>query len=98
MLEPGRYKHEHYHEYSESEVYVGKIILDVKEIAKSIRLKLVYNSVRYDAPQIDAMFANGDSVKINKSGSVHALQDWGDNSFTLYPYRVGVPYVFRIEE
>ena len=103
MLKPGRYIHRHEKEYVEETVYLGKIVLDVRETKTAFVLTLVENTVRYDAPQIDAMFLNSKRVLIKKNGSRHAMQfskigskaceDW----FCLYPYRCGVPYAFTEE-
>lgn len=94
----GTYKHEHFIKYAECELYVGDILIDVKQTAKNFILSLISNGVRYDAPQIDDMFRGSVKVIISKFGSKHALRDWGDDSFTLYPYRVGVPYLFKKAE
>lgn len=75
---------------------MGDIIVRAKDSEKSLALTLLENTVRYDAPQIDDMFRENKTIKINKRGSKHAYNEWGDNSFTLYPYRVGVPYIFEL--
>lgn len=93
-MKNGIYIHRHIKEYVEKDVYLGDIMLDVKETANSYILLLIKNDVKYDAPQIDDMFFKKEKVIIKKSGSEHALNDWQDGSFTLYPYRVGVPYLF----
>lgn len=77
----------------------GEIVLDVKETEKSFIFKLIKNTIKYDAPHIDDMFKDSNKVTIKKNGSNHALSIWSDGkSFTLYPYRVGVPYTFNLCE
>lgn len=80
------------------EMRTGKIFVSVKDTKAALSLKLISNSVKYDAPQIDAMFYETKEVKIKKPGGRHGYVDFGDNSFTLYPYRVGVPYYFELTE
>ena len=94
----GIYKHEHFQHYAECDLFVGDILIDVKETEKSYVLTLIGNTVKYDAPQIDDMFRDKTRVIIKKGSSEHVLRDWGDDSFTLYPYRVGVPYLFEKAE
>ena len=36
----------------------------------------------------------GKTVTVKKSGSPHGIKVWEDDSFTLYPGRAGLPYVF----
>lgn len=80
------------------EMRTGEIFVSVKDTKAALSLKLISNQVKYDAPQIDAMFSDRETVNINKRGSKHSYIDFRDNSFTLYPYRVGVPYYFELTE
>lgn len=93
MMKCGRYIAQN----DESYLHAYHIVIDFKETPKSYILTMVENNSRYGAPQIEPMFAKSKRVVIGKSGDEHALIPWGDNSFTLYPYRCGVPYLFRIE-
>lgn len=77
-------------------ISMGNIILAVNETEYAFTLKLLKNTVRYDSPQIDDMFANTDTVRIKKSGSKHAINVCSQKRFVLYPYRVGVPYMFDL--
>jgi len=99
MLKPGIYRHRHEIDYVERSVHAGDIILRVKETESSFILRLVDNTVRYDAPQIDSLFQNKDRVVIRKRGSRHAMRFLvgGDGWFVLYPYQAGVPYSFHWE-
>lgn len=90
MLKPGVYIHIH-EKYGQT---VGTITLNVKETQSAFKFELIKNTVRYDAPQIDDMFRDKNTVTIKKNGSKHALTVLGDDWFCLYPYRVGVPYSF----
>ena len=93
MLKPGLYKFF----CEECGHRVGEITLDIHETRTAFVLKLVENTVRYDAPQIDDMFRESECCVIRKNGSRHAMSfcDGIDNWFCLYPYRVGVPYSFE---
>ena len=98
MLQPGLYRHRHEKEYVERSVHVGDILLRVRETRTSFKLELVENTVRYDAPQIDDLFRNAKQLTIRKNGSRHAMHIWSEHDFTLYPYRVGVPYWFQLDQ
>ena len=97
MLKRGIYRHSHEIEYVERTVYAGDIVLEVYETKTAFVLTLMEQQVRYDAPQIDDMFQKSKRVVIKKDGSKHAMRIWDDHSFTVYPYRAGVPYVFNLE-
>ena len=92
-LKPGLYKHVH-EEYGR---YAGEIVLDIHETKTAFILRLVENTVRYDAPQIDDMFRESDRCVIKKNGSKHAMNfcEGQDDWLCLYPYRVGTPYAFE---
>ena len=103
MLKPGTYRAEHItfpDEYPERfdwcEDY--EIEMKVKETPKSFILTLDRFVRKCAAPQIESMFRDKKRVTIKKDGSIHVVCIWnGDNSsFTLYPYRAGVPYAFRL--
>ena len=76
----------------------GYVKVWMKETRRSFIITLVENSCKFNAPQLDDLFRDSPRVVIKKSGSKHALNISGDDSFCLYPYRVGVPYPFRMEE
>ena len=71
------------------------IVVRVRETQRAFFLQLVEMNARYGATQIQDLFREKDSCCIRKDGSKHALSVWDDSSFTLYPYRVGVPYYFQ---
>ena len=77
--------------------YRYEIKMNVSETEKSFVLTLLELNSRYGATQIEVMFSHSKKVTIRKDGSKHALRVWGDNDFTLYPYRVGVPFYFKKE-
>lgn len=99
-MKNGIYKCEVKKDYVEfpAPLCVGEIVLFVNDTKNFLSLKLISDTVKYDAPQIDDMFFGREMVNINKRGSKHSYIDFGDNSFTLYPYRVGVPYYFEFTE
>lgn len=101
MLKPGIYRHSHETEYADGTVvHHGDILLEVRETQTAFILKLLEQQVRYDAPQIDDLFQKDERVVIKKDGSRHAMSfcSGQDDWFCLYPYRVGVPYVFTHED
>ena len=91
MLLPGRYKAENtdniFHEYS--------ITMDVKETAKSYIFQLVEFKSRYSASHIENLFSKSSKVVIKKNRGGHAIQVWGDDHFTFYPFQAGIPYYFK---
>lgn len=70
------------------------VIIQVKETEKSFLFQLMNCSRRFLNPPLDDFFKK-DKVKIVKPGGTHAIRVWSDGSFTLYPFRVGVPFVFN---
>ena len=97
MLKSGDYRCEVIKYFDKTPLLAGTITLEVTETTKMFYLTLKSFDVKYDAPQIEDMFREKDSIKINKFGSKHAIQVWGDEDFTLYPHRVSVPYHFKFE-
>ena len=69
------------------------VFVRVKETNASFIFQLVSCSRRFLDPPLDGFFKQ-DKTTIKKSGSKHAVQIWSDGYFTLYPFRVGVPFVF----
>jgi len=69
------------------------VFVRVKETSASFILQLIPCPRRFLDPPLDDFFKQEKST-IKKSGSKHAIQIWSDGDFTLYPFRVGVPFVF----
>jgi hypothetical protein len=71
--------------------------VDVKETSKMYRLRLVAIDAADWCPHLEQLFFNGvDDVRyIRKESGNHKLIDWGDDTFTIYPYRAGIPYYFK---
>lgn len=77
----------------------GTVTMSVRETAAFYILTLISNTSKYDAPQIDDMFREHTRLRISRNKpSRHSIQKWDDHSFTIYPYRVGVPYLFYFQE
>lgn len=60
-------------------------------------LKFMPKSVKFtciDKPFYEATMPYDITIKRDNSGK-HCLKDWGDNSYTVYPYRNGTPHVFE---
>ena len=70
-----------------------EVFVRVKETGASFIFQLEPCSRRFLDPPLDDFFKQ-DRNTIKKSGSKHAIQIWSDGDFTLYPFRVGVPFVF----
>lgn len=70
------------------------VIIQVKETEKSFLFQLMDCSRRFLDPPLDDFFKRRKG-KIIKAGSKHAIQLWPDGDFTLYPFRVGVPFLFK---
>ena len=70
-------------------------VIKVRETEKSFILELDELYTKYGATQLEDMFRTADKVTIRKDGSKHGLCIWDNESFTLYPYRCGVPFYFK---
>ncbi len=95
MLQPGRYKAEQegdmFHAY--------RYVIEVKETEKSYVLKLVEVVNRYADDQIEHIFDKNKRAVLRKDKPCrHAMRVWSDHDFTIYPFRVGVPFWFQREE
>ena len=91
MLKPGKYISECDTDY----LHYYRIILDVKEYEKSYVIKLIQLDSRYDADRIKMMFKNSDRITVKKTNCNHAIIEFSDSDFTIYPYRDGIPYYFQ---
>lgn len=75
------------------------IIINVTERTKTYIVRLVANNSRFGDGRFERMFAKSPKVIIKKDCSAHAILDWKDDMFTIYPYRDGIPYLFeKIDE
>lgn len=95
MLKPGRYIAEQdgdiFHAY--------RYVMEVKESEKSYSFKMLETENRYADDQIETMFGGKKRIILRKDKpSRHGVKVWSDHDFTLYPYRVGVPFYFKLEE
>ena len=43
------------------------------------------------------LFANNNKAIIKKENSKHAMRFFGDGDFVIYPFRLGVPFLFKKE-
>lgn len=94
MLKPGIYRAEN----SGSIFDAYEIDMQVRETGKSYIFTLLNFNTRYGATQIEDMFRAAKRLVIQKDRGKHGMQIWSETDFTLYPYRVGVPYYFRLRE
>ena len=77
-----------------SQLYHEHTTIEVKETDKTYIFKLVDHNWRYSFGHVENMFKDKLRVVIKKNKSAHAIQRWNDGSFTLYPYRAGIPFYF----
>lgn len=75
----------------------GHVVIDVTETEKMYTFKLVENTCRYDPWRISSLFKKSTQVRIKKYRSKHSVMTW-DNGFVIYPYRDGIPYLFKYIE
>ena len=106
----GRYvSTEYYEDYKTGDTYMTpqgtpllkyQAVIDIKVTEKSYIFNLVdFIENHGNAPQLTDMFRDNKRIVIRRDKpSEHAIHTWTADSFTLYPYRVGVPYVFYKEE
>lgn len=73
-----------------------KIVVRVTESEKSYKLELVEYESRYSPAHIDALFEKSKTVVISKRSVKHVIRLWSDESFTLYPFKSGIPFSFRL--
>lgn len=75
----------------------GHVVIDVTETEKMYTFKLVENTGRYDPWRISSLFKKSTQVRIKKYRSKHSVMTL-DNGFVIYPYRDGIPYIFKYIE
>lgn len=68
----------------------------VEETSKMYKMTLVSLDMADWCPHIEMMFRHGvgDVICFRKRHGKHTLYDWGDDTFTIYPFRAGIPYYF----
>lgn len=90
MLKPGIYK-------CEPDGACGEVTIKVKETEKSYVFTLVENTCYFSPGHIDMLFAkSGRAVIPRDKPSPHAMPWKGDDWFTIYPYRAGIPFLFNL--
>lgn len=94
MLKEGLYISENH----ENALDAYTITMHVKETEKAYIFTLIDFESRYSAAHIEMLFKNSKRFVLRKSGGGHALQIWGDDDFTFYPYQAGIPYYFKMIE
>lgn len=93
MLNAGIYVSEN----SDSLFSAYKIKIFVKETDKSYKLKLIEFDSRYAGDHMKLVFNDKGKATIEKDKSRHTIRIWGENDFTIYPFRAGIPFYFRKE-
>lgn len=73
----------------------GELLVCIKGTDKAMQINLMKNTLRFSPGHLDMMFGKCNRVSIPNSGkSPHKLLVWCDGDITIYPYRMGVPYLF----
>ena len=73
-----------------------RIVARVTESEKSYKLELVEYESRYSPAHIDALFEKSKTVVISKKSVKHVIRLWGNENFTLYPFKSGIPFSFHL--
>ena len=94
MLKEGLYVSENH----ENALEAYTIKMHVKETEKSYIFTLIDFESRYSGAHIEMLFKNSKRFVLIKNRGGHALQIWGDDDFTFYPYQAGIPYYFKMIE
>ena len=68
--------------------------MEVVETPTTYRFQLLDLQSRYCADHIRLLFAVSNRFILRKNKGGHAIRDWGDGTFTLYPFQAGIPYYF----
>lgn len=71
------------------------IVMDVKETDKSYIMQLIEFNSRYSASHISLLFSKSKRVLLSKKRGGFSIKNWGDNTFTFYPFQAGIPYYFE---
>ena len=76
----------------------GVVKIQLKETEKSWVLTLIENTIRYCPAQLEMLFKNKDRAVVKKERSEHyhefRCSEWG-STLLIYPYRAGIPFLFR---
>ena len=73
------------------------ILIKVKETDKTYVLELIENNSKYSPAHIDMLFANNNKATIKKRDFKHVMVFLNDGDFRIYPFRLGVPFLFEKE-
>lgn len=92
MLKSGLYVAEN----NDSVYDAYRIKMWVKETHKSFTFELVEFFSHYSASQIKMLFQGTKKFQLKKGEGAHCIRCWDDESFTLYPFQSGKPYVFKL--
>lgn len=64
------------------------------ETPATYRFQLLGLQSLYSADHIRLLFVASNRFVLRKNKGGHAIRDWGDGTFTLYPFQAGIPYYF----
>ena len=67
----------------------------MKETDKSYIMQLIEFNSRYSASHISLLFSKSKRVLLSKKRGGFSIKNWGDNTFTFYPFQAGIPYYFE---
>lgn len=73
----------------------GELLADVDITDSVVRIRQTSNNLRFNPGHLEMLFKSGKTVSIRRDGkSPHKVNVWEDGDITVYPYRMGVPYLF----
>ena len=92
MLIPGLYISE-----NDDSIYDAYVIkMKVKETEKSYVFELVELSSRFGAYHMRKLFQNSKKFYLSKRRGGHGIENFGDDTFTFYPFQAGIPFHFML--
>lgn len=74
------------------------IVMDVKETDKSYIMQLIEFNSRYSASHISLLFSKSKRVLLSKKRGGFSIKNWGDNTFTFYPFQAGIDLLHGVHQ
>lgn len=78
----------------------GYIDIEVHKDSEMFSFRLIENTCRLSHALIELMLNNSDRIEINKLTSPHSISfsQLAENWFVIYPYRMGISYLFELQK
>lgn len=74
------------------------ITMKVKETDKSYVFELIDIHSEYEAVHIEQLFEKSKRKTIKKNKSGHGIDVMDIDWFVFYPFQIGVPYLFKLQQ